>query len=331
MSLSVSVIIPTLDAGDTLSACVASMAGPDADDIELILVDNGSHDDSVAQCREILSNTIVIRNDQNLGFAPACNQGARAATKQWLLFLNSDAELQPGAIGKLVASANSLGAAILQPMIEDASGAPDSAGDLFTRWGFMWHLANRPSGVRPIFSVKGACMLVDRRVFEELGGFRDPYFAYFEETDLCWRARMAGHKIFSDPSIAVRHIGGHTTSHIFKPQEIYYLSFRNRLRSILSNPSTLSLLAVLPLHLIGCLGTIVSFALKGRSDVAIGIAKGLLWPLTHLSEVRAQRQASQLQRRVPDSQVFSTDVSMKMTSSMALHLLSGTLSRWTGR
>lgn len=331
MTLPVSVIIPALNGGEALAACVASLATSDTNDVQLILVDNGSDDDSVARCSEILPNTIVIRNETNLGFAPACNQGARAANKDWLLFLNSDAEVGPHAIGRLVASANLLGAAILQPMILDASGAPDSAGDLFTRWGFMWHLADRPAGARPVFSTKGACMLVDRQVFEELDGFEDPYFAYFEETDLCWKARMAGHKIFTDPSVTVRHIGGHTTSNIFKPAEIYCLSFRNRLRTILSNPSAASLLSILPLHLIGCIGTIVTFALRGRFDVAMGITRGLLWPFKHLPEVRDQRRRCQLKRRVPDSEVFPEEVSMKMTSSMAMQLLKGTLGRWTGR
>ncbi len=330
MSGSVSVIVPTIDGGEALKRCVRSVADQGQDGVELIIVDNGSTDGSVEEAAAIVPATRVIRNEANRGFAPACNQGARESNRDWILFLNSDAELSVGAIRKLTESAQSLGAAIIQPMILDQEGMPDSAGDLFTRSGFMWHLTDRPQGSRPLFSIKGACMLVERKVFEELGGFDDSYFAYFEETDLCWRARMNGHRVFVDPNVEVRHVGGFTTRRILAPERIYHLSFRNRLRSVIANPSPASLVFMLPLHLIGCLGTILTFALRGQAQIAVAIAKAIVWPLAHLPEMRAQRQRRQSKRRVSDAQVFAPDVTVGLTAARAMRLLKGTLGRWTG-
>ncbi|MCA1830927.1 MAG: glycosyltransferase family 2 protein, partial [Actinobacteria bacterium] len=192
----VSIVVATHDAGDMLLEALRCIdAG--RTDIELIVVDNGSTDESVDRVAAIYPAAKIVRNDHNTGYAPAYNQGVAEASGEFTVLLNTDAFLGPKELEKILDVAKSdPDAAIWQPVNVDTSGKVDSAGDLFSYTGMFIHATTVPDEpLRPIFSTKGAAYLVRTGVFRELGGFHDDYFAYFEESDLCWRARMAGYEV----------------------------------------------------------------------------------------------------------------------------------------
>lgn len=328
----VSAIIPNLNGGDMLLESLRSVLDQGETAIECIVVDNGSDDGSPAAAARLHSSVRVMRYDTNLGFAEACNRGASAARGHYLLFLNNDARLPDGSLRRLldVADGDPEGA-VWQPLIAGDADANkvESAGDLFTWSGFLWHVRRPISKFPyPVFAAIGACLLVRHDAFDELGGFIGSYFAYFEETDLCWRLRLAGYEVRVVPDVTVRHESGTTTRRILRPHEIYFLAYRNRIRSILANSSVASLLRVVPEHLMGCLCTAAGFLSAGRVRPALAVLKALIWPLGNVRAVRRQRNASQHHRKVSDRNLFRADLVTRLTPRRAGELFLGNLKRW---
>jgi GT2 family glycosyltransferase len=196
---------------------------------ETLVVDNASGD----AIRDLLSTEVpsarLVVEPENLGYGAACNRGARETSRDFLLFLNSDAVVQPGAVDALVtALEGDPGAAVAGPRLENPDGTLqpsilrlptlwrifcESSGLAFLAGGrgpFRGHSATREdhSTPRRVESVKGAAMLVRRSAFEQVGGFDESFFLYAEESDLAARLRHAGWSVLFEPSARVIHRGG---------------------------------------------------------------------------------------------------------------------------
>jgi GT2 family glycosyltransferase len=305
----VSIVIPTLDAGDMLLRCLDSFdAG--RDDVEVILVDNASTDDSLERARARYPSVRVVRNETNRGYAPACNIGARDATAPFVLFLNNDATIMPDDLGMLLdAAGRSPETAVWQPVTYGTDGTLESTGDAFTWWGVFRHLDVVPDGdTAEVFSTVGAAMLVRRVIFDALGGFEDSYFAYNEETDLCWRVRLAGHNVRVVPAARVVHIGSETTGQLFEPHDVRYLVFRNRIRTNLANASRTTLLRLVPQHLLACLAFAVLYLVTGRPRSSLAVLQAMLWPIGNRDVLADQRHRTQARRIRPDADVLRPDL-----------------------
>ncbi len=171
----------------------------------------------------------IVSPGRNLGFGAGANRGVAASRcGDFVLVCNPDVRLHPGAVAALVAAlARHPEWAIVGPRILTVEGDPypsarrfpsaiDAAGhallgivhptNRFTRRYRTPELAS--SGVATVDWVSGACFLVRRAVFEELGGFDERYFMFAEDLDLCWRARQAGWGVGFEPAAVVTHIGG---------------------------------------------------------------------------------------------------------------------------
>jgi len=195
-------------------------------DSEILIVDNGSTDCSVEMVSSQFPDARLIKNEVNVGFAAANNQAADLALGEYLLLLNSDAELMPGA---------------LEAMVNKLEDAPHSGlvggkilnhdGSLQASWTdfpgiwreFLilsglgrrvfgpWYPSHSPKDstqARQVDYVSGACMLVRRIAFNMVGGFDTSFFMYAEEVDLCFRMRNAGWQIWYLPEAEVIHLGG---------------------------------------------------------------------------------------------------------------------------
>ena len=305
----VSIVIPTIDGGDMLLRCVESFAA--AAYVELILVDNGSSDGSAQRVVQRFPHTLIVRNETNRGYAPACNQGAALATAPFVLFLNNDATLQPDSLDALLAAAASQATtAIWQPVTVGVDGSLESTGDVFTWWGINRHLESVPdaSPSAEVFATVGAALLVRRDAFNEIGGFEDSYFAYYEESDLCWRVRMAGWDVRVVTNATVTHLGSETTGAIFEPHAVRYLAFRNRIRTNLANAAPSSLWRIVPMHLLACIGFVVLYVVTGRLRSAGAVLSAMVWPVGNRDVIAVQRRQVQSTRRREDSDVFRRDL-----------------------
>ena len=246
----VSIIIPNYNGGDLLYNCINSIyENISIKDFEIIVVDNGSTDNSINRVKSNFQNVEIISSNSNLGYSGGCNLGATHASGKYLLFLNNDTEHSNEWIEKLVhfLDSNSKIAAV-QPKIlnihnkklfDYAGGAggfidkfcfPFVQGRIFHTLEEDHNQYNNPSR---IFWASGVAFMIRSNIFKTLEGFDKVYFAYMEEIDLCWRAQAMGYKIYSVPDSFVYHYGKQTIkentikSHYLNHRNSWILFFKN--------------------------------------------------------------------------------------------------------
>lgn len=218
--MTAAVVIPSWNSLDLLPRCLASVREQEAE-VELFVVDNGSSDGTVAYLeREGVPHLAL---PENVGFAAAMNLGVRRTSAPAVLALNADTVLEPGALATLLQALeadDSLGG--VQPRILQLQEGRDpvvegallySAGQALTRDGRALELGagepQSPERLQPaeVFGVCGAACLLRRAMFDQLGGYDERYFSFYEDVDLNVRARIAGWRFAYVPDAVVWHVG----------------------------------------------------------------------------------------------------------------------------
>ena len=211
---SVSIVIPVYNRVDLTVQCLEAIGQTTSGDFEVVVVDDASTDGTAELLARFGSALTVVRHDENHGFARACNDGARVARGDFLVFLNNDTQPRPGWLDALVGAADAapdvgaVGARLLYP-----DGTIQHAGIGFTRDFEPFHLhqgspADAPAVTddRDCEAVTGACLLVPRAVYAEVGGFDEGYRMYFEDIDLCLRIRATGRRVRYAAKSVVVHL-----------------------------------------------------------------------------------------------------------------------------
>ncbi len=250
----VSVVVVSLNTSDYLARFLTAI--PNAADIltvEVIVVDNGSSDGTQAMLAAEFPQVRVIQNQENLGFGRASNVGARASRGRLLLLLNSDCELEPGALATMVDTLEqdtSLGGVLcglvnadgsLQPSVHRSFPSPWSLlGDLLFLSSLRYAVYRSPALhawlLRPTIRAHqevhdvawggSACLLLRRDIFEAVGGFDEGFFMYCEDMDLCKRIRDAGYRVRYLPGPAALHHWGKSTAQL--PAAMLREAYRSR-------------------------------------------------------------------------------------------------------
>lgn len=210
-----------------LQRCVESIRVHTAlNALHLVVVDNASTDGSVAWLRE-QEDLTLIESDRNVGYAAACNQGARAGDGAHILFLNADVAALPGWLPPLLKTIESdERIAVVGPRLINESGLIVGAGVVGTNAAPQIRLWLKPEfmaasdRVLDCLSVCGAAYMIKRRLVPELGLFDERYFFYYEETDYSYNARDHGYRVVYCPSSRMIHTWGGSgrgpqTSHFF--------------------------------------------------------------------------------------------------------------------
>lgn len=215
-----SIIIPVWNKVELTQQCLTALAEvTEGIEYEVIVVDNGSTDGTQAFLSRLSGDIRVIRNGENLGFAKACNQGAKAARSEFLVFLNNDTIPLKGWLTPLVEEVRTHpDVAVVGSKLLYEDGTIQHAGVAFSReWYVPYHIyagrdANLP-GVcrrREFKSVTAACMLVRREVFFSVGGFDEGYRNGFEDVDLCLQIGQQHWKIIYQPKSVLYHLESRT-------------------------------------------------------------------------------------------------------------------------
>jgi N-acetylglucosaminyl-diphospho-decaprenol L-rhamnosyltransferase len=256
----VSIVVLNCNGANWLPKCFESIkAQTILNQIETVMVDNNSSDDSVAVARKLLADfpsACIVCNSENLGFCEGNNSGARAAKGRWILFLNNDTWLEPDCMEKLVAGTEKLGAAASTPLVLNY---PDDSYQDFGFYGFDIFGLPSPSavatGTREIFIAGGCSYLIRADIFNQLGMFDAEYFIYSDDADLSWRVWLAGHKVAGIFEAKLHHrgaagvnpSGGITTVEFRTNDRKRFLTNRNCLLTLLKNGQHILLLPVIPL------------------------------------------------------------------------------------
>jgi N-acetylglucosaminyl-diphospho-decaprenol L-rhamnosyltransferase len=221
----VSIIILSYNTCELTQRCAASLCaepGLQALTHEIIVVDNASTDNTSDTLRSAYPRTRIIRNDRNLGFAQGNNVGLAAARGRYLLLLNSDTEVRPGAVRALVEfmeahpEAGACGPMLLNPdgTLQPSGRALPGVWQVFIGMTRLYRLWKRDfylergrdyTQTRRVEELSGAALLIRREVYEKLGGFDPGFFAYYEDVDWCKRMGDAGYTLYYVPAARVIH------------------------------------------------------------------------------------------------------------------------------
>jgi len=305
----------------SLGILLSDPAGPE----EIIVVDNASTDGTIGIVERMGVKLVTLAD--NHGFAYGCNLGASLTRGDVIAFLNPDTEPAPGWLPPLVE-------AIARPEVGAAMPVMDltydrdhwfSSGSALTYLGFAWS-TDSGDPIPPDVNEKevpfpsGAAFVINRDVFDHLGGFRDEYFLYLEDVDLGWRLRLMNLKSVQVPASRVAHdyeFGRHE-------RKMYYLE-RNRLRMVWANyePATLVLLA--PALVVVELAVVAAAIKHGWIDQKLQSWRGF-WKLIPLLRQEANRSRSI--RTVSDGTILaSMDAAFDGINQFEIHPLVRAINR----
>lgn len=311
----VSIIIANWNGGDTYEKCLYSLSKIKYPNWELIVVDNGSTDGTTElslNSKFKINRSKLIKNKTNLGFAPANNQGYKASSGKYLLLLNNDTLVDADFLDILVAKMESekdLG--VIQPKIRimDKPEYLDNAGSFLTRigflhhWGFMQKDRQEFNKDREVFSVKGACMLIRKRLVDEIGLFDPDFISYFEESDFCWRVWLTGNRVLFYPQTEIFHKIGFTIKRL-DVGDLNRHYYKNRICSLIKNLEIGNLLIILPVHLLISLGILFIFLIRGHFGSSLIIWKAIWSNIVNFDKTLNKRKKIQKMRVVSDKFIF---------------------------
>lgn len=259
-----------------------TLAGQRYTDFAALVVDNGSTDGTVAYLERQWPDVGVLALPQNVGFAAAVNRGIAATTGEYVALLNNDIELDPHWLGELVAALDAhpdAASATAKLISYDDRGLLDGAGDELSwsgvcrRRGYRRPDTGQYDAPEEVFSACGGAALYRRSALEQIGTFDEDFFAYLEDADWGFRARLAGYGCRYVPSARAYHMGGATTDRVSGLGT--YLRRRNMIALVLKNYPARSLLRHLP-----------DLVLEQLAGVALSAVQGTL-----RAQLRAWRDA----------------------------------------
>ena len=255
-----SIVLVNWNTRDLLTQCLESLIGDheimirghgwqSADQADsgtdVLVVDNASSDGSAAMVQDRFPWVQLIENKDNVGFATASNQGIRYTQGRYVLLLNSDTQVRPGALDALVGfmevtpQAGATGPRLLNA---DGSLQPSchplpTPGREFWRLFFLdriWRRATYPmhrwdaTAPRQVDVIQGACLLLRRDALTQVGLLDEQYFMYSEEVDLCFRLAQAGWERWWVPGAEVIHFGGQSTRQM--AEAMYLQLYRSKVQ-----------------------------------------------------------------------------------------------------
>lgn len=255
MNIDISICITNYNAREFLRDCLRSIYGTvDTLSFEIIVVDNHSGDGAPEMLRDEFPNVHLLTNDENTGFTRPYNQAMRLAKGRYVVILNPDTLVLPNAIAELAVFLDShpevgiVGPKVLnrdrtlQKQCRRSEARPWDAFCYFSGLSRLFPHDKRFSGYLMTYlsedltheaeAVSGSCMMIRHKVIDQIGYLDELFFAYQEDTDYCRRARLAGWKVFYDPSAQIIHYGGEGGSNVQPFRSIiewhrsYYLYYR---------------------------------------------------------------------------------------------------------
>ena len=236
----VTVIIPNYNGLQFMEPCLKALEGQNYKEFDLLVVDNGSQDGSGEWLRERGIPTLFL--GENTGFSGAVNAGIRAVSTPYVILLNNDTEPFPDYVGELVRCLDrfpevfSASSKMIQLYHKDLM---DDAGDMYSvlGWAYQRGVGQPSSGYQRACQVFAACTgaaIYRREVFEEIGYFDESHFAYLEDIDVGYRARIYGYRNVYCPTAKVYHVGSGTSGSKYNSFKVrlaarnnLYLNYKN--------------------------------------------------------------------------------------------------------
>lgn len=238
----VSIVILNWNGKEMTEACIKSLAKLRLRDFEVVVVDNGSEDDSIEHLTKKFPKIVLVKNKKNLGFAGGNNSALHFAKGKYIALLNNDMVVDPLWLSKLVSVAEKdkkIGACGGGRFDwNDKNPAYNKKNILRTIkhlnkfWGFPWE-ENYDERLEEVDTLSGGAVLIRRELIDEIGFFDNDFFAYVEDRDFFARAKRAGFRLFYVPKAYIWHQISRTGKR--SKYKFNFLSLRNHLYFIFKN------------------------------------------------------------------------------------------------
>ena len=280
--MEVSVVIPNFNGIAFLDSVLGSLEGQTERNFEVIFVDNGSTDGS---CSFVAANypwVHLIELSENFGFCRAVNEGIRAAKAPYVLLLNNDTEVAENFVEEMLAAIkrheNAFSCAARMVQYHDRDRI-DDAGNYYCALGWAFARGkgkdvHRYEKEEKIFAACGGAAIYRKKILDKIGLFDEEHFAYLEDTDIGYRARIQGYENWYAPRAIVYHVGSGTSGSRYNQFKTRYSS-RNNVYLIYKNMPLLQIILNLPFLIIGFGIKFLFFTVKGMGkEYLAGIKNG---------------------------------------------------------
>ncbi|MCV0410562.1 glycosyltransferase family 2 protein [Nitrosopumilus sp.] len=304
----ISIIILNYNGEKFLENCLESIFRETKQDYEVIVVDNDSPDKSGEKFSEKYQNCNFILNKKNVGVSEGLNIGIRNANGEFIVLLNNDLIVAPKWLDYLLEAYQKKGSGLYQPKFLKMKDRNiiDSAGNLINIFGFGF---SREKGKRDLLQYNeieeigfaaGTCLFCSKEIFDKVGLFDEKLFAYNEDLDLGWRARLQNYRSFYVPKSIVYH---HGSAQWKWSGEKFYLLERNRWVVLLSNYKIKTILKLLPSLLIIEIVLLIFFTKKRMLLKKLRSYGGIIKFWNH---IRKRRKIIEKTRNVDDEEIFKS-------------------------
>lgn len=281
MEIKTTIIIPNYNGLSFMEPCFESLKEQTARDFKVLVVDNGSTDGSVEWLKEHRIPSIFLK--ENTGFSGAVNTGIRAADTPYVLLLNNDTRVEPGFVAAMERAMDqspkifSVSSRMIQMYHPELL---DDAGDMYSILGWAYQRGvGRSSELYQkscrVFSACAGAAIYRRAVFHEIGLFDELHFAYLEDIDVGWRAKLYGYDNVYCPDAAVYHVGSGTSGSRYNSFKVR-LAARNCIYLNYKNMPGWQLLLNAPFLLAGIFVKYLFFVKNGfGGDYVSGLKEGI--------------------------------------------------------
>ena len=287
----VSIIFPNYNGGSEPLECIKSIKNLSylKDKIEIIVIDNNSTDGSLEQLKVQSSKfkvegrrLKVIENKENAGFAKAINQGIKGSSGDYIFITNDDIVFEKNSLRNMIEYMEknpTVGITGGKIFLKSSPKKIISCGFMMNRWNGNIFRAPYPDKIKEPDWVQGCAMLIPKIALKKLGLLDAGFSHYFEDFDICLRAKKSGFSVHYFPDAIFWH-GEATTGNKDKKNK-YYQWYKNKIRFIIKNLPLINIISILSLQLF----LITPYRLIVRHDKRfIPFLKGLLWNIAHLEE-----------------------------------------------
>ncbi|MDP6533109.1 MAG: glycosyltransferase family 2 protein [Candidatus Marinimicrobia bacterium] len=311
----ISIIVLNYNGLRFLKTCFDSLRMTTYPNVELIMVDNASEDESVAYVNKRYPEVKIIEAGGNIGYSAGNNLGIKHADSEFVLLLNNDVEVTPGWLEPIMEEFQSdESIAAVQPKIRHminrdefeyagaSGGFMDIYGFPFLR-GRLFYTIEKDTGQyddnKDLFWASGASIAIRKSVLDETGGLDDDFVHHMEEIDLCWRMLLMGYRLRVRTDSLIYHYAGGT----IKPDSFMkvYWNHRNSVFMMIKNYSRKRLATVLPIRILLDYLVVIKAALTFDKEKITAVLEGHKWLIKQLPMMRKKRKKIQSMRKVDDN------------------------------
>lgn len=278
----VSIVIPNYNGKAYLKDCLDSLLCQTVEEIDVVVVDNGSSDGSAFYVKKQYPMVRILELGKNYGFCRAVNEGIRACVSPYVILLNNDTKAEPDFVKEMLLGIQrhpkAFSCASRMVKMQDAS-VLDDGGDYYCALGWVFAYGkDKPVEYylqeRKIFSACAGAAIYRREIFQKIGYFDERHFAYLEDLDIGYRAKIHGYENWFLPKAVVAHVGSATSGSRYNAFKVSHSS-RNNIYVIYKNMPLFQILLNLPFLLVGFSAKLIFFAKRGfGAEYAKGIWRG---------------------------------------------------------